>query len=523
MKSSFLSILGAVAALAVTQTAQATSPDYVVTTSSGAVIVPGTDDTGNHCDECVTNITLPFPVIFYDQVFNSATVSSNGNLQFSSTSNNTKGCLSTGTANNLITAYWTDLVTSGNNDSGAANGIFTSISGTAPNRIFNIEWRTSDFGATENQNNFEIRLYEGQRRIDLVYGTMTGTDSVNAGVGVQRDTGSQFTSVSCGTTPTAGTQYTFTIPDTCVPPPPNMVAWWRGDGNADDSVGGHNGSLLGGASFGAGEVQQAFSFDGASAHVEIPDSPSLNPTSQITIDAWVKTSAVSRQALVSKFNQSFSSPAGSYDLAILNDSLLEFRLDNVGYLQVPAAICDGQWHHVAGTYDGATIFCYVDGVLAASTSASGGNNITTSTLPLYLGAELRDNADSGFFNGQLDEVEIFDRALTLDEITAIYIAGSNGKCRCTPPPANMISWWPGEGDGNDIQDGNTLSAGDGNGFGFATGEVGQAFSFDGNQFATGENKKFKNKRGDMKVGVGDKKKYVRRQWPLFRESTFQWA
>src|SRR5207237_2039183 len=58
--------------------------DYTITTTTGT-IVPGTTDTGNHCDDCVTNIALPFPVTFYDQTFTSANVSSNGNLQFTST------------------------------------------------------------------------------------------------------------------------------------------------------------------------------------------------------------------------------------------------------------------------------------------------------------------------------------------------------------------------------------------------------------------------------------------------------
>ena len=289
MKSSFLSILGAVAALAVTQTAQATSPDYIVTTSSGASIVPGTDDIGLHNDDFpLTTISLPFPVTFYDQVFNSVQVSSNGYLVFTSAA--TYGfCVPTPDANNLILPASKDMYTG---DSSSGQGVFTSISGTAPNRIFNIEWRTV-YCCTDGLapvNNFEVRLYEGQRRIDFIYGANGGLNY--NGIGVQRDTGSQSTVVSCSSLPDPGTQYTFTIPDTCVPPPPNMVAWWPGDGNADDIQGGHNGSLLGGASFAAGEVQQAFSFDGASGQVSVPNSPAWDfSSSDFTIDTWVNFNA----------------------------------------------------------------------------------------------------------------------------------------------------------------------------------------------------------------------------------------
>src|SRR5438128_321718 len=58
--------------------------------------------------------------------------------------------------------------------------------------------------------------------------------------------------------------YTVTGPGpTCVPPPPDMVSWWPGDGNADDITGSNNGAFVGNSSFSTGEVDQAFSFDGS--------------------------------------------------------------------------------------------------------------------------------------------------------------------------------------------------------------------------------------------------------------------
>ncbi len=116
---------------------------YSISTSSGATIVAGTTDTGNHCDDCANTITLPFPVQLYDQTFNAATLSSNGNLQFASsdaTSNNQ--CLPTSALNYAIAPYWDDLTT---NCSGC--GIYTSVTGTAPNRTLNVEWRAQQAGA----------------------------------------------------------------------------------------------------------------------------------------------------------------------------------------------------------------------------------------------------------------------------------------------------------------------------------------------------------------------------------------
>ena len=85
---------------------------------------------------------------------------------------------------------------------GVGCGVFTSISGTAPNRIFNIEWRTVYFGANTTRANFEVRLYEGQNRFDLVYGEVAQTGS-SATVGVQQGTGAQFTQYECNTAGTA--------------------------------------------------------------------------------------------------------------------------------------------------------------------------------------------------------------------------------------------------------------------------------------------------------------------------------
>src|SRR5436305_707611 len=143
-----------------------TTANYTVTSSTGASIVPGTTDIGLHADDQTTAITLPFPVILYDQVFTSANVSSNGNIQFNSNSSRfTNDCLPDGSFSYTIFHYWDDLYTGGTL---SGQGVFTSISGTAPNRIFNIEWRTVHCcGSGAPNTYFEIRLYDGLRKFDL--------------------------------------------------------------------------------------------------------------------------------------------------------------------------------------------------------------------------------------------------------------------------------------------------------------------------------------------------------------------
>src|SRR5216117_1938252 len=84
--------------------------DYTITTGSGTM-VHGISDTGNHCDDCITPIALPFPVTFYDQTFFSVGISSNGNLQFTGANESDFGnaCPPTGTVIDLIAPFWADL------------------------------------------------------------------------------------------------------------------------------------------------------------------------------------------------------------------------------------------------------------------------------------------------------------------------------------------------------------------------------------------------------------------------------
>src|SRR5262249_42973675 len=180
-------------------------------------IVPGTTDTGNHGDDTVVTIALPFSFTLYDQSFTSINLSSNGNAQFTTTDTTfSNSCLPWLTHNYSIMPYWDDLylVNSG-------FGIFTSISGTAPNRIFNIEWRAQYFPGSGTAN-FELRLYEGQTRFDIIYGTLTnGNTSATAGVQKNDTTFTQYFCNGVGGAATGGQSYTQGV---CPTPTPTATA-----------------------------------------------------------------------------------------------------------------------------------------------------------------------------------------------------------------------------------------------------------------------------------------------------------
>ena len=222
---------------------------------------------------------------------------------------------------------------------------------------------------------------------------------------------------------------------TCATPPSGMTTWLPGDGNGNDISGnGNNGTLQGGATAnGNGIVGQAFSLDGASAFVEVLDSPGLNsPT--ITVDAWVFVNQNKSQIVVAKDNVDTQQRDYLIDLFPSGGQLnIEFALVNQAANGAVSAtggpVTLNTWHHLAGTYDGSRARVYVDGLLVG-TSAAFGQTLRDSDTPLWIG---RTNSTiqlpGAYFGGLIDEVEIFNRALSDAEIARIYCAGSRGKCR----------------------------------------------------------------------------------------------
>ncbi len=206
-------------------------PSQYVITPGTDPIVPGTTDTGNHCDDCDTSVALPFSFNLYDQTYNSVNVDSNGRLDFV-TPNEPGGyvtsCLpappNIGPYDYTIFGLWHDLRTdvglSGCSTWTNGCGIFTSVSGTAPNRIFNIEWHAVEFANNASTVNFEVRLYENNStlRFDVNYGASAGVTGTDTG-GVQGDSGNGFyTQDFCNAAPPQNVSRTYEIPE-CNPTP----------------------------------------------------------------------------------------------------------------------------------------------------------------------------------------------------------------------------------------------------------------------------------------------------------------
>lgn len=274
---------------------------------------------------------------------------------------------------------------------------------------------------------------------------------------------------------------------TCTPPPPGLVSWWPGNGNANDIADSNNGTLQGGVSFGAGKVGQGFNFNGTNGVVAVPDTPTLDITGDITIDAWINPAVIAGDQRVIASKRSFNN----------NDANIIFFLEQNGSLAFASKFGGGpfaqvnsvttiplnQFTHVAVTIQETTLSFYINGQLDQTfsypfTRPANDGRFTIGLLEVDP-ISFPPTGQFAPFNGVIDELEVFSHALTASEILAIFTAESAGKCiNCVPVPSGLVSWWPGDDNANDIADANNGTP-QGHAT-FAAGLVGQAFSFDGN-------------------------------------------
>ncbi len=270
-------------------------------------------------------------------------------------------------------------------------------------------------------------------------------------------------------------------PTVCVAPPANLVAWYRGEGNASDSQGANNGTLEGGADFVSAIVGNGFRFDAADEHLLVPASASLNvgASGSLTLEAWVNPTSPnpggSGYGPIFEWGNGSGVQLGRFNNGQLFANVVDTGVNNHFIFTPDNTLTTNQFQHVALTYTNATGIgtIYVNGVAVATQNLGGFTPRTNSELRLGV----RNSSDS--FNGIIDEPAIYNRALSQSEIQAIVNAGSAGKCvsaACTPQPTNGISWYKAENNGSD-----SLGANDGtmlNGADFAPGIIGSGFRFD---------------------------------------------
>ncbi|MBI3123918.1 MAG: carboxypeptidase regulatory-like domain-containing protein, partial [Ignavibacteriales bacterium] len=234
----------------------------------------------------------------------------------------------------------------------------------------------------------------------------------------------------------------------CVNPPSGMVAWWSLDYSSKDSpqdFAGYNnfGTKMNGPTAVAGKVLGALQFDGVDDYVEVADHSELNfGTGNFSFDGWIKTTEnlgvvilIDKRVEIPGLITAFK----GYSI-FLNDGKLSLQLAN-GVLinsytnfSSPDLVADGNWHHIAITVSRTNtqgIIFYLDGEQIQFGNPTGYQGSLTNTFPLRIGCQSFTGIFSGInkFKGILDEIELFNRVLTQEEIISLFNAGSSGKCK----------------------------------------------------------------------------------------------
>ncbi|MBU1000890.1 LamG domain-containing protein, partial [Patescibacteria group bacterium] len=211
----------------------------------------------------------------------------------------------------------------------------------------------------------------------------------------------------------------------------SLVGMWHFDEATSGSAGGQTlfddsgygsngtGAGTGGPTWTTGKFGGALSFDG-NDYVDCGTNSSLDLTSAMTVEAWINTTS----------SDTWNQIAGKWldttnGYVIYQGSTGQYAIVQIGVdghkwqLEGDITINDGNWHHIVGTYDETTLKLYVDGILDdSSTSYSG--NMTTNAASVAIGAR---SSSTDYFIGSIDEVRIYKRALTADEVKAQYTQG----------------------------------------------------------------------------------------------------
>ena len=229
--------------------------------------------------------------------------------------------------------------------------------------------------------------------------------------------------------------------------PLGLVGWWPGDGSADDRVDGRHGTLVNGAAFSPGMVGEAFSLDGMDDRVDIPLEGGVFTTG-ITMDAWVKPNSIKLYSRVvsREFHPTACTyPFVAFDIDVRGDAgnraVFFVSTSDAVLHQITgtSVIPIGAFTHLAATYDGSVARLYVNGVLESSLTVFG--TLIDSLQPVVIG-NAGDACRPGFgglveFDGLIDEVELYGRALGASEIQSIFNAGSAARC---PSAFGCVAW-----------------------------------------------------------------------------------
>jgi hypothetical protein len=216
---------------------------------------------------------------------------------------------------------------------------------------------------------------------------------------------------------------------------PGLVNWWRlddGGTTAADNAGTGTGTYVGGVALFASLLSQdagsSRDFDGINDFVDLSPAAFGTPA-QLSVETWVRLDRRKTETAGLHFLVADASDQAIDGFALFADNLnlprfSVVRSPNVGMtVTAPSALQPGGTYHVVGTYDGANVRLYVNGVERARSAYTGGIGYDPSR-ELYLGSQTKSfNRSVRFLDGKLDEVALYDRALAASTVQQHYLRG----------------------------------------------------------------------------------------------------
>jgi hypothetical protein len=209
-------------------------------------------------------------------------------------------------------------------------------------------------------------------------------------------------------------------------PSPGPAGHWEFEGNADDSSGnGNHGTAEGTYAYVGGRIgTDAIEFSGEGGKVLVPDAPELRPASELTVAAWVNTSAtLAIQARVVSKGLN-ADDRDNFGLTVNEDNHAGFYVrdsnEDIYYVNTDEELTPGEWHHIAGSYDGSSLNCYVNG-RREDTDEIGVPTLLQDTNDLVIG-NMAD-ADRAYI-GKVDDVQFYDYALSDAQVAHIGTEGT---------------------------------------------------------------------------------------------------
>lgn len=216
----------------------------------------------------------------------------------------------------------------------------------------------------------------------------------------------------------------------------NIVAYWKlneSSGNAADEVGSNTGTVNGATQGATGKISTGYDFDGASDYINVGTGNILSHDTAITISAWISPDNMGQGnygRIVFRRNSSSSTEGISFNLdGATGTNRIWFIVEgstDVKRVSNDNAVSTGVYQHVVATWDGTTtatgIHIYVNGSeVTYSTTQNGATLTSCAGQTTYIGQRGDGNRE---FDGKIDEVGIWERALTSSEVTKLYNSGN---------------------------------------------------------------------------------------------------